>query len=138
MNCPRCEYHGPFEQTRCPRCFSTFETAALEELGHLQYLRDWLGTWRTTGLMTPEVVNPALDATTARIGEVERTLGLRPAGALAPAAPRPTPAPAVAATPPAVTPPTLIRHLPIAALAPTAAPERPADPAPITPDVPLP
>ncbi|MFN8515638.1 MAG: hypothetical protein U0841_24265 [Chloroflexia bacterium] len=131
MDCPRCQYHSPFEQTRCPSCYSTFETAALEELGHLHFLQMQLRHWRTNGLLPSTGATSALEATERRIATVETSLGLRlpPAPSPQPAQPTPPTAPPVAAAPPAPTPPP-------ASVVVTAPPQPTPPPAPSTPVAP--
>jgi hypothetical protein len=48
MKCPNCDHVSDTVLLKCSACGETFERAALEQLGHLDYLLHWLANPTTT------------------------------------------------------------------------------------------
>jgi hypothetical protein len=89
MKCPRCDYASPYELVSCPQCQSVYAAAGLEELGHVDYLRDRLRMWCAEDKLPSELADRLLAEIGDHAVDLETWLGLREARLPAPVATAP-------------------------------------------------
>jgi len=74
MRCPHCLFYSAV--ARCPRCHAGIDTAALEELAQVTYLRDRLADWRAEGWLPQDVAARAMATTEPRLVALRQCLGV--------------------------------------------------------------